>query len=342
MTEKFDTVAETTPTQTTSEESSRLLQKPEAMTAGGKLRAAREAAGVDIAVLAAALKVPVQKLEALEGDHYDLLPDIAFTRGLAQSICRRFKVDPATVLALLPELPTRRVPREGLNAPFDAKDSHGSSLRGSSGGGGRHFRMSWLIVIAVILVLAAIALFFVPSSLLSQLRGVNTSETSSSLSSSDTGSNEGTSDAAAVPVQANDPGSSVTQAPDVTPEPSAAPSASDAGATPAVAAAAVPATAPAATPADLAKPLVEANANVSGGVITFAASAESWIDVRSPAGNVLATRRLRSGETLNLPNVAPPFRVVVGNARATVVTLRGQPYDLKPFERGNVARFEVN
>ncbi|HYE38489.1 MAG TPA: helix-turn-helix transcriptional regulator, partial [Ramlibacter sp.] len=52
------------------------------VTAGALLRDAREAAGLHVATLAANLKVPVRKLEALEEDRYDLLPDAVFVRAL--------------------------------------------------------------------------------------------------------------------------------------------------------------------------------------------------------------------------------------------------------------------
>ena len=61
--------------------------------AGALLRQAREEAGLHVATLAANLKVPVRKLEALEDDRYDLLGDAVFVRGLASSICRTLKVD---------------------------------------------------------------------------------------------------------------------------------------------------------------------------------------------------------------------------------------------------------
>ncbi|UUZ68449.1 helix-turn-helix domain-containing protein [Polaromonas sp. P2-4] len=50
--------------------------------AGTLLRDAREAAGLHIATLAVSLKVPVKKLEALEQDRFDLLPDLVFARWL--------------------------------------------------------------------------------------------------------------------------------------------------------------------------------------------------------------------------------------------------------------------
>ena len=48
------------------------------VTAGRLLREAREAAGLHIASLAVSLKVPVRKLELLEADRFDELPDAVF------------------------------------------------------------------------------------------------------------------------------------------------------------------------------------------------------------------------------------------------------------------------
>jgi cytoskeleton protein RodZ len=51
-----------------------------------------------IAALAVSLKVPVKKLEALEQNRFDLLPDSVFVRALASSVCRTLKLDAAAVL----------------------------------------------------------------------------------------------------------------------------------------------------------------------------------------------------------------------------------------------------
>ncbi len=92
------------------------------LTAGAMLRAARESAGLHVAALAVSMKVPVKKLEALESDRLDLLPDAVFVRALASSVCRSLKIDAAPVLA---KLPVNGIPRldageRGINAPFRA------------------------------------------------------------------------------------------------------------------------------------------------------------------------------------------------------------------------------
>jgi len=93
------------------------------ITAGMLLRHAREAAGLRVDTLAANLKVPVRKLEALEEDRYDLLPDATFARALASSVCRTLKVDAQPVLERLPQgAQPSLVPagRPVINEPFRA------------------------------------------------------------------------------------------------------------------------------------------------------------------------------------------------------------------------------
>ena len=76
------------------------------VTAGAMMRGAREAAGLHVAALAVAMKIPVKKLEALESDRLELLHDSVFVRALASSVCRALKIDPAPVLAKLPLITT--------------------------------------------------------------------------------------------------------------------------------------------------------------------------------------------------------------------------------------------
>jgi cytoskeleton protein RodZ len=87
---------------------------------GALLRQARQAQGLHIGALAAAIKVSVRKLELLEADRLDELPDATFTRALAQTVCRTLKVDAGPILALLPKAASHRLEQvgEGLNAPF--------------------------------------------------------------------------------------------------------------------------------------------------------------------------------------------------------------------------------
>ncbi|CAG1017044.1 partial Cytoskeleton protein RodZ, partial [Burkholderiaceae bacterium] len=68
--------------------------------------------------------------------------------------------------------------------------------------------------------------------------------------------------------------------------------------------------------------------------------AQSWVEVRDARSTVLLARMLEPGETVALDGVAP-LKLKIGNAGATEVMFRGQPMDLAPSTRDNVARLEL-
>lgn len=91
-------------------------------TAGTLLSQYREALGLSVELLAPTLRVPVSKLEALEADRLDDLPDVMFARALALAVCRQLKADAAPVLALLPGQDVSRLAAKnerGLDFPLD-------------------------------------------------------------------------------------------------------------------------------------------------------------------------------------------------------------------------------
>ena len=96
------------------------LAVTEAVSGGAMLRAARQQQGLHIAALAASMKVPPARLEALEAGRYHELVDTTFTRALAQAMCRALRIDPVPVLALLPGSSPDALGRVdgGLNTPF--------------------------------------------------------------------------------------------------------------------------------------------------------------------------------------------------------------------------------
>lgn len=90
--------------------------------AGELLRQYREDQGFNLEALAHALRVAPAKLEALEADRLDELPDTMFARALALAVCRQLKVDAAPVLALLPSQDVSRLAAKnerGLDFPLD-------------------------------------------------------------------------------------------------------------------------------------------------------------------------------------------------------------------------------
>jgi cytoskeleton protein RodZ len=313
MTEEAVRSAETTATVASGESAGRLL------------RQAREAAGVHIAALAVALKVPVAKLEALEADRYEALPDAVFARALASSMCRVLKVDPSAVLERLPQgQPTRLAANStGLNASF--KDSHAKSTVALGAEGGSK-KVKWAVIG---LLAAAVVVYLLPHDAIESLRtavsgGGSVATTTPGESAKPM--QEPVVAAASQAVEREVATPAVVMAaldtPAVTPNPVAT--------TPVA-----PASAAASVPPDV-KPI----AATGDGVLEFRATSESWVQVRDASGAVTFQRSLAAGESAMAPG-RPPLSVVVGKVNATQVYVRGAPFDLAAVARENVARFEV-
>ena len=302
------------------------------MTAGALLRDAREAAGLHIAALAVALKVPVAKLEALEADNFSALPDMVFVRALASSVCRTLKIDPQAVLALLPqgEGPRLSAGDVGLNAPVKGFAGR-SSAAPFKGAGSRSF--VWAVGL---LLIGAALMMFLP-------RGLD-ADLSALLKQPETTTK--------IPMPTGNVAQEISVAVGAEQR---VPSAAPAPAPAAAAAAGVGVELPAGEsikPAGIAShpivlPSVEASAPSSApatdapsGVLAFKARSESWIQVRDAAGALVLQRNLAPNELVSVSGVLP-LAVVIGRADATEVFVRGKPYDIGPVSRENVARFEV-
>jgi len=286
------------------------------MTAGDMLRQAREAHGLHLDMVAAALKVTPQKLAALESDDIEALPDPVFARALAASVCRALRIDPAPVLAKLPGAQ----PAGLAQADRTMSKALPSQVRASSGSSGGLPSRALLSVVVLLLVGAAV-LFWLPQSIFDRV-GEAISQITSRAEKSEASSPE--AQAPATPAQL---GSVVEAAPPAVPV----------AAAPAQSTSAVPAPAPAAPAA----PAVQPPTTAAADLIVFVAREDSWVTVNDAAGKSLLRRTVQAGETVGLSG-ALPLSVVVGRASAVDVKVRGKAFDLKPLARGGgVARFEV-
>ncbi len=299
-----------------------------------RLREAREAAGLHIAALAAALKVPVRKLEALEAGRYDELPDLTFARALASSACRQLKIDPAPVLEQIPQNPTPSLGERdnAINAPFKpASEAPAASP------------LSWLskpaLLGAIALLLAALVVLFMPQSS-STPEPTPVAATSSPpvppaapiFQPGAPASTEGAGPAVPAgdtPVPVGTPAAVAGDTVPSVPDPSTA-------AAPALGSAPAPA---AATPGATLAPASGA-APAEGAVLRLEAREESWAEVTNGTGTVVLQRLLQPGERVEF-SAAPPYAVLLGNAGAVQVTVRGRAFDAAAGARNNVARFEA-
>jgi cytoskeleton protein RodZ len=67
----------------------------------------------------------------------------------------------------------------------------------------------------------------------------------------------------------------------------------------------------------------------------------SWAEVKDAEGKVLHSQHNNAGVE-QVVEGTPPFYVVIGDAGKAVVEVRGEPYDLAPHTRQNVARFTID
>jgi cytoskeleton protein RodZ len=294
----------------------------EGATAGMLLRRAREAAGLHVAALAVSLKVPVRKLEALEDNRFEELPDAVFVRALASSVCRSLKIDPQPILERLPQTSAPRLVRdgEGINAPFRAP-SDGAPP-------GWTEQLTKPVFLAVFaLLLGALVLILLP--------GAPKPAQVATLST------------APAPAEPSPP-------PMVLPGPEAAPPAAIASpavmsqdapamaapaAKPVVLSTAVPASAsPAPAPVGAASNTVQPASTT--GIVVLRAKGPSWVEVVDAKGVVGVRKTLSAGESAGASG-ALPLQVTIGRVDVTEVQVRGKSFDLRPVSKDNVARFEV-
>ncbi|MEO7401404.1 MAG: helix-turn-helix domain-containing protein [Polaromonas sp.] len=288
------------------------------ITPGTYLREVREAAGLHLATLAASLKVSVSKLEALEHDQYDLLPDAVFTRALASSVCRMLKLDPAPVLDRLPPIGAARFVSQdrGINEPFRPRNIGPAPSVWA--------QVSRPAVLAgVVLLLGALVLIFLPSIRKEAvLEGADSSRAvvsgparQSSVALSPKAGLEDTAAMAALPAASAERVATGTREIVIPTQDAAALSA------------AAPVTGAA------------ASSGVSP-LAAFRATGESWVKVTDGKGVVVLNRTLGAGEAADVSGVLP-LSAVVGRADVTQVQVRGQAFDLNAVSKNNVARFEV-
>jgi cytoskeleton protein RodZ len=300
------------------------------LSAGALLRQAREAAGLHLATLAANLKVPPRKLEALEEDRYDLLPDAVFVRALASSVCRTLKMDPQPVLQRLPQTASPRLVQEGegINTPFH------SPKDGPSPGFLDQFSRPVVFTVAALL-LGALVLVFLP---MVQHGYDSMTEPDKSDPVMPPPGAAATVPSTSAPVETVLPAPAGATAP-ATPAPAPAPAVTAAAPAPGLATAAVAAAprngASAAAPQDGAAGPLNAR-----GIVAFRTKGQSWIQVTDATGATVFQRLLEPGETAAASG-ALPLTVTIGNVQATEVQVRGKPFNMAAVSRDNVARFEV-
>jgi len=312
-----------------------------AATAGAKLRAARQAAGLSIDAVAQQLKLAPRQVTALEEDDWQRLPGRTFVRGFARNYARFLHLDPDAVLALLPasdsapalSRPTLaasprsigEIPTERIAKPTAAR---------------------WIAPLLLLAIVAVIAYhelarptLRLPAILASLVGEHETAPPATTASRAPPSAV--TTAASTTPTK---PADAMPASP--APPAAAAPSnstAADSGVTvlPTPSSNTMPANdAPAATttPAGANAQSAAVPAGEAPLVLTFKGT--SWAEVKDAKGRVVLQMTGGAGMTQTVSAI-PPLELALGNARDVGVTFRGQALDLSAYTRGNVARVSL-
>lgn len=300
------------------------------------IRRARMAKGISLEGLAATLKVTPAKLDALESGRYQDLPDLAFARALAKTVCRYLELDPTAVLATLPSAqPVDLSASDQKGVPFKASKARLNLDVAATVPWQLVFKPQWLVPLGILL--AALVVYFWPAETpwideLVTRWGAPVEAVAVPASAA--------SAVVALPAelaQRNASAAEVASSEALEPLGASAPLAASA---PDALVASVAAPAVSASVAALATPLTPVAAPASTGALQLQAAEGSWVEVKDASGAKVLSRHLNAGEIVGVDGRAP-LAVKIGNAGGIRLSYQGQPIELAAFTRNNVARLEL-
>lgn len=273
-------------------------------TIGARLRAAREAKGLDVAACATQLRLPVKVLARLEADDFGDPEHFVFLRGALQGYARFLGLPPGSCdQALRAAAPAEQPPLTAV--------ARTSSMR-------------WMLqrygTAAIYIVMTAT--IAVPLVWLGLRGGLE--RPSARIVSLDQAP-------ATAPTKAAAPVRKPAAPPDETPFRASMTPFSAIGLSDASDGAAPPG---AVTPAPV--PPAVAGRHT----LTVSASADCWFEISDADGNKVDSGMLHTGDARSWHSDGP-LRVTLGNASGVTVTSDGQPLPLDQYRRANVARFDV-
>lgn len=292
-------------------------------TVGEQLQAARKMRLLEVIDVAQALKLGPRQVEALENGDWQGLPGQTFVRGFVRNYARFVQIDPLPLMAQLDGVLQKPVDSLAL-----AESKAASMPSGVSFGAPRRDRM--VVVFGLLLVIAAALAYFLLAKDLSSLR-----ETAQSAIDSLARKSEPEM-AAAKPLAAPAEQAAAASAgaavepifpPGTTPQQVMNPQALMAPEPLSSTVSAAP----------LAGSAEKSKLAVSEAQLRFVADKESWVEVRDRDSKVVFYERITPGKDREVSGLGP-LSLVIGYAPGVKLYWRGQPIDLLPFARGEVAR----
>ena len=274
---------------------------------GSMLRKRRVALGMSQSDVAAYVKLPPRRIEALEQERWDELPDGPYLRGFLKNVARALSLDAAALIDRVDEsLMQSRNPDSILVAPGS---THATLPRRSGPADDRRSGRSLVFGALVFAIIAALIAW----------SGTDSFDQAMHLGKMLVAGRQAATTDATPAAPRNDAVTSPMVAPSKT---IAAPQVFDSAAAP--------------------KPTTDpAVASTTPPALRLQFSEESWVEVRSADGRVLLSRLNAAGTEQSLEGDAP-FSLVVGNAKGVDLSFRGQHVDLAPYTRDQVARLTLS
>ena len=282
------------------------------------LRLARENSATSLSDLSQKTRISVKQLEALEAGRYSELPGIAFVKGALRSCAKVLNVDAQPLLDQLQSATGE------LATPLPVDSG---SLSSNGRVGAKVSNRNWLIG-SLALGLVAIGYFFANPA---QWRAAGSGETKPAATITDASTNATTNATATA-------GLAVVPTQELSPTGPSLQASQSGAATP------VPATSPATSPATAATavaqapPLTAVAAQAEAkSVIEMQFARDSWVEVRQADGKIINNQLHKAG-TKAAMDAQGPVALIIGGAAGVSVNWQGQPQDLKPHTRDDVAR----
>jgi cytoskeleton protein RodZ len=294
---------------------SSVTQRTEPEGVGAFLRARRTELGLTYADVANVVKLPPRRIQALEDERWDELPDGPYLRGFLRNVARALDLNAAALMERVDEsLMRSRNPESILVVPQGA--THGTLPRRS---GPVDDRRGGRKLIFGAFAFALIAALIAWSGTESFDRALTTGR----------GLIQSSSTSVETPIQPN-----VVVA---TPGVAASKDSLDASSSTIVNGTPT-SVGTTASPAQSISATTEA---VAAHALAFHFNEESWVEVRSADGRVLMQRLNAAGSDQQVDGEAP-YALIVGNAKGVALRFRGQPVDLGPYTRDQVARLTLS
>lgn len=283
----------------------------QSVTPGAQLSAARVAAGLSVADVAAQMRISARQVEALEADRYAELPGTVFVRGFIRNYARVLRLDAVPLLHSLEPVLGEEAPLKAHatagKLPVSARRDHSKLL---------------LVAFAVLFVLVVAAGAYELWSR-QQAPSVPLGAAASGEELSPAQPQKQTASSMEMPLSAQSVPTVPQQEPSSVPTPNAEVAAH-------------------ALPADPAPPIPVA---VGGGegrsariVVQF--TRDTWVEIRDREGKVLTSGTGRASSERQLEGQAP-FAVVIGNVSGVRMTYNEKPLDLASYAAHNIARFTL-